>query len=185
MHLYTGSADNLEPYADQRFDTIIINSVIFFFYDTEYLLKVVRECCDMLEDGGALFIGDVIDNDMKEVFQTSIEVYGKDRPDAEKTAANVRERISKIKDLLVSKSFFRDVTASVPGFNLVRIEDKNSRFKNELTEFRYDVTLYKNVAACESSGEKGKSVNIESANAGSENVKAESSRLGRCRRSAE
>lgn len=75
--VYCGAADKLEPYRNMRFDTIIINSVIFFFTDAEYLLNVIRSCAELLEDGGCLLIGDVIDNDLAEIFQSSIVLYNR------------------------------------------------------------------------------------------------------------
>ena len=142
--VYCGAADKLEPYRNMRFDTIIINSVIFFFTDAEYLLNVIRSCAELLEDGGCLLIGDVIDNDLAEIFQSSIVLYNRGAYSDEELRERIRERIRTIKDLLVSNVFFKDVTKTVPEFNRVRICAKENAYNNELTKFRYDVFLFKN-----------------------------------------
>lgn len=141
--VYCDSADRLSAYSGEKYDTIIINSVIFFFYDLNYLLNVVKQCCDMLEDGGALFVGDVINKDMAEMFHTSIELFGKDSYDPASVREIVTERCSKIKDLLVTPSFFIDAVKTVEGFTSVRIDDKESEYDNELTRFRFDAVLFK------------------------------------------
>lgn len=142
--VYCGAADKLEPYRNMRFDTIIINSVIFFFTDAEYLLNVIRSCAELLEDGGCLLIGDVIDNDLAEIFQSPLCYTTVGRALMKICWERIRERIRTIKDLLVSNVFFKDVTKTVPEFNRVRICAKENAYNNELTKFRYDVFLFKN-----------------------------------------
>ena len=145
--VFCAAADKLEPFRNMRFDTIIINSVIFFFNNTDYLLNVIKECADMLVDGGCLFIGDVIDNDLSEIFNSSVVLYNRGSLSDEKLLTKIAERMKYTKDLLVSRQFFKDVTKTVDAFNCVKICAKESRYINELTKFRYDAFLFKNKKA--------------------------------------
>jgi 2-polyprenyl-3-methyl-5-hydroxy-6-metoxy-1,4-benzoquinol methylase len=50
---------------EEPFDLIIINSVIQTFHGHNYLRHVIKMCIDLLGDKGYLFIGDVMDQQMK------------------------------------------------------------------------------------------------------------------------
>ena len=142
--VYCGAADKLEPYMDMSFDTIIINSVIFFFNNTDYLLNVIKNCAEMLIDGGCLFIGDIIDNDLARLFNSSVVLYNRGELSDQQALEKIRERMKYTKDLLVSRQFFKDVTKTVDAFSSVKICAKESEYINELTKFRYDAFLFKN-----------------------------------------
>lgn len=142
--VYCGAADDLDAYKNERYDTIIINSVILFFDNTEYLLNVIQQCKEMLVDGGCLFIGDVRNYAMLELFNASVILYNRGEDNNEKLLERIKKRMEREKELLVAPSFFRDVTKTIPEFNRVVIHSKEAQFDNELTKFRYDVVLHKN-----------------------------------------
>ncbi|MEO8231842.1 MAG: amino acid adenylation domain-containing protein [Ignavibacteriota bacterium] len=59
FELISQSADADLPFEKKSFDTIIINSVIQYFPNKNYLTKVLDKVLEYLDDSGCLFIGDV------------------------------------------------------------------------------------------------------------------------------
>lgn len=145
--VYCGAADELEAYKKEKFDTIIINSVILFFNNADYLLNVIEQCSEMLNDNGCLFIGDVRDYSLMELFNSSVIIHNAENMADNDILNAVKKRMAMEKELLVAPQFFSDVTQTVKCFNKVRIEAKAMKHDNELTKFRYDVTLFKNRAS--------------------------------------
>ena len=144
--VYCKGAGDLAEFADRKFDTIIINSVIHFFRDDAYLLDVIRQCGKMLDEGGCLFIGDVRNYDLLELFHASVIFAGApEDADLESLRQRIRERLEREKELTVSPAFFKAACRILPEYSSVRIQCKESEYDNELTRFRYDVTLQRAV----------------------------------------
>jgi amino acid adenylation domain-containing protein len=111
------------------FDTVILNSVVQYFPDTEYLGQVLRVAMDRLAPGGSLFVGDVRTLDEP-------RTDGSDEP-----GGHPDER-----ELLVSPDFF-DAFAQDTGREVsVAVHLKRGRDDNELTAHRYDVVIGKQPA---------------------------------------
>lgn len=69
--LQAGEIDKLD---DNNFDIVIINSVIQCFHGHNYLRKVITKVVNKLGEKGILFIGDVMDQDLKaELIESLIE----------------------------------------------------------------------------------------------------------------
>jgi acyl-CoA synthetase (AMP-forming)/AMP-acid ligase II len=57
--LRQGAADDFASYGEERFDTVILNSVVQCFPSVEYLLDVLVGAVRHVSTGGAIFVGDV------------------------------------------------------------------------------------------------------------------------------
>src|SRR5262249_8178823 len=90
VSLYERAADELGDFADGRFDTVVIHSVVQHFPDVDYLLGVLGECVRLVKPGGHILIGDVVNLTLLETFHASVEVYRAAGPD---TCAQVKQRI--------------------------------------------------------------------------------------------
>ena len=121
------------------FDTIIINSVVQYFPDEEYLRRVISQLYDLLAPGGRIFIGDVRNLRTLRVMNTAIRL-GQDtsRADAALIRRDVEQAIALDKELLVDPALF-----TTTGADGVDIQLKRGRDHNELTRHRYDVVLHK------------------------------------------
>ncbi len=100
------------------FDTVILNSVIQYFPSKEYLYQVLKTVVKQVKPGGTIFIGDVINFTLKNLFQPSNE-----------------------SQLLIKPSFFTDLTQEISDITHVDVLLKRGHFLNEMTKFRYDVIL--------------------------------------------
>ena len=143
VSLQQAAADSLGGIAAESFDTVIINSVIQYFPDVEYLVRVIEQAASAVKDGGSIFIGDVRNLRLLEAFHTSIELTrAGDELSAQELRQRVRQQLLKEKELCLDPSFFEALVEHIPSINRVEIQLKRGEYDNELTRFRYDVTLH-------------------------------------------
>jgi natural product biosynthesis luciferase-like monooxygenase protein len=124
------------------FDMIVINSVIQYFPDADYLVGVLRAAYERLAPGGTLFVGDVRSRQHLATFHAAIEVA---RSDDASTIADlqmrVRRRAAEEGELVVDPELFELVAQDLSDASVERAEIKAGRARNEMTDFRYDVIL--------------------------------------------
>jgi amino acid adenylation domain-containing protein len=125
-------ADEHEGLPRGYFDTVILNSVVQYFPDTEYLSRVLRVAMDRLAPGGNLFIGDV----------RILDAYTMTGPGVTVRAGGDPEE----RELLVSPEFFDGMAHSMDSEVSVAVHLKRGRDRNELTTHRYDVVMCKRPA---------------------------------------
>jgi amino acid adenylation domain-containing protein len=128
--------------ADGSVDLMVLNSVSQYLPGIDHLLRVIEGGLRVLAPGGAIFIGDVRNFDLLEAFHTSVELFR--APDALTThelRQRVSQRVSAESELLISPAFFDTLLSSFPSIEQVEVLLKRGRASNELTRFRYDVTL--------------------------------------------
>jgi len=127
---------------DDRFDAIVINSVIQYFPDLDYLVKVVAGALRRVRPGGSIFIGDVRNFRLLETFHTSLELFRQPEsiPAAELKAL-INKGIRQEGELLVDPEFFSTLNRRFPEIARIEMQLKRGHMQNELTRFRYDVVL--------------------------------------------
>ncbi|MFJ8166819.1 condensation domain-containing protein, partial [Streptomyces sp. NPDC096136] len=122
------------------FDTIVINSVIQYFPDQEYLTRVLTQALQLLADGGRILVGDVRHLGLLRALHTAVHAQRAEDTDALRSA--VEHALVVEKELLVHPDYF---TAFAASHDLgVDIRLKHGDNHNELTRHRYDATLHKN-----------------------------------------
>jgi len=128
---------------DQRFDTIVINSVTQYFPDLDYLVKVLAGALRRVRPGGSIFLGDIRNFRLLEAFHTSVEVYRQPESTAiAELKALIKKGIRQEGELLVDPEFFSTLNRRFPEIARVEMQLKRGRMQNELTRFRYDVVLH-------------------------------------------
>ncbi|MFD2762814.1 non-ribosomal peptide synthetase [Micromonospora eburnea] len=142
VELFECAADELDTLPDRRFDVIVLNSVVQYFADERYLLRVIEGALPRLAPGGSLFLGDIRSLPLLESFHTSVQL---ERAAPEDTAEQLRERVRRAvadeKELVFDPGFFTALPARFPQLAQVRVLPKLGEVSNELTRFRYDVRL--------------------------------------------
>ncbi|WP_157494672.1 amino acid adenylation domain-containing protein [Kutzneria sp. 744] len=137
VELRVRSAEDFTGLPIGVFDTIVINSVVQYFPGAAYLDEVLRGCMALLRPGGAIFVGDVRNLALRRVFAAGVALAAE--PDADPKA--VRQHVDRIvrleKELLVDPAFFATYAPDCG----VEVNVKRGRHHNELTRYRYDVTL--------------------------------------------
>jgi amino acid adenylation domain-containing protein len=133
-----------------HFDTIILNSVVQYFPSAGYLTEVIDTVVGLLAPGGALFIGDVRNHSLQGAFHTSVALARTDTTDAAEIRQRVQRAILGEPELLLAPEFFTTWAAEHPSVAGLDIQVKRGSADNELTRYRYDVTIHNTPAAVHS-----------------------------------
>ena len=129
-------ADEIDKINEAGFDLVIINSVIQSFHGHNYLRQVLKKATRLLKDSGSIFIGDVLDQDLKEDMLADMRSFKQaNRNNSYKTKTDWSS------DLFISRDFFADLTSELNEIAEVKITNKIYTIENELTRYRYDVLL--------------------------------------------
>ena len=133
-----------------HFDTIILNSVVQYFPSARYLAEAIDTVVNLLAPGGALFIGDVRNHSLQGAFQTGVALARTDTTDAAEIRQRVQRAILGEPELLLAPEFFTSWAAEHPSVAGLDIQVKRGSADNELTCYRYDVTIHKTPTAVHS-----------------------------------
>jgi len=136
-----GPADQLDGLETGSFDLVVLNSVIQYFPSPGYLLRVLDGAIRLLAPGGRLFLGDVRNLALQDAFLLSL-VLDRTADDASPSTLDVhcRDLKRRERELLVHPQFFPDFAGRYPGMT-AQLRAKTGSYRNELSDFRYDVLL--------------------------------------------
>ncbi len=141
VELLEREAADFAGFAPGSFDAVVLNSVVQYFPDQEYLLRVVEEAVRLLASGGALFLGDVRSLPLLPALHAWIELErGDPGSDVEQMAQIWRRRIDQEEELAIHPSFWPALRSRLSLAD-VAVHPKRGRARNELVRFRYDVVL--------------------------------------------
>ncbi|MEU7382804.1 amino acid adenylation domain-containing protein [Streptomyces sp. NPDC042207] len=146
--LRTQPAHDTEGLPAGAFDTIVLNSVVQYFPTAAYLAEVVDRLMGLLAPGGTLFVGDVRNLRLLRSLTTAVQLHKAD-PDTDLAAVRgaVERGVRVEKELLVDPDYFTALHDRVDGLGAVTVQLKRGHHHNELTRYRYDVTLHKQPVA--------------------------------------
>ncbi len=137
------AADDFQGFERGVFDTVIINSVVELFPCIDYLVNVVEKALETVTPGGIIFIGDVRSLPLMEAFHASTQLY---RAPAWLPIEQLRQRIAyqlkQESQLLIDPACFTALKQHLPRISHVQIQLRRGHYHNEMTRFRYDVTLH-------------------------------------------
>ncbi|MFI1973245.1 amino acid adenylation domain-containing protein, partial [Streptomyces cinnamoneus] len=144
VRLRTQAADVVDGLPQGHFDTVVVNSVVQYFPNADYLAEVLRKAVALLTPGGRVFVGDVRNLRLQRCLATAVELH-RHQPgkglDAVRRA--VEQALVTEKELLVDPEFFTALSAGDPAVDGVDVLVKRGLHHNELTRHRYDVVLHK------------------------------------------
>ena len=136
------SAEDFTGFEAGAFDTAILNSVIQYFPDVNYLLKVLEGVVKTVKAGGHIFLGDVRSLPSLETFHASVQLH---QAPSTRSISQLRQQIQKSvlqeEELVIAPSFFHALKQHLPNISHVAVLHKRGRYDNELSRFRYDVLL--------------------------------------------
>ena len=142
VHVSQQPAHDFTGLTGDRFDTILLNSVVQYFPSADYLFKVIEGLLALIRPEGSIFLGDIRHLALLETYHASVERY---RADAATPRRVLRGRVQRAivndNELVLHPRFFTALRAVFPQIVDVEIVPKRGAFKNELSLFRYDVTL--------------------------------------------
>ena len=143
VRLLSRPADDFEAIEQKGFDTVILNSVIQYFPNIEYLLDVLEKAVDAVAAGGAIFIGDIRSFPLLEAHHTSVQLHkAKTSLPLDQFIQRVQSHLAQESELAVDPAFFIALQEHLPRISRVDIIPKAGSYVNELTKFRYQVVLH-------------------------------------------
>ncbi|WP_378733236.1 amino acid adenylation domain-containing protein [Nocardia brasiliensis] len=135
-------AHALPEVVEGAFDTVIVNSVAQYFPSIEYLTSVL-EWATKAVDKGRVFLGDLRDLSLLEIFHADVIHF---RTDGRISPAELAERAAHAmrseRELVISPEFFADLPSLFPRITRVDVTLRDGRYVNEMTRYRFDVTLH-------------------------------------------
>ncbi|KWT56929.1 hypothetical protein ADL21_37225 [Streptomyces albus subsp. albus] len=138
VRLRSQAADDVTGLPAGYFDTVLINSVVQYFPDGEYLARVVGRALDLLAPGGRLVIGDVRHAGSLRALRAAVQ---SGRGAAARTV--VDRAVLLEKELVVAPEFFAGLAAEDERVGALDVRLKPGAYHNELTRHRYEVVLHK------------------------------------------
>ena len=143
VELRRAAADELTDLEPAAFDAVILNSVIQYFPSVSYLLGTLERAVAATADGGRVHIGDVRNLRLLEAHHASVQLFqASDSQELDELRARVRQRLAQEEELVVDPVFFMALREHLPRVTQVEIRPKRGHADNELTRFRYQVTLH-------------------------------------------
>ena len=119
-----------------QFDTIIINSVIQYFPDAQYLHDVIAGCLPLISDGGRLIMGDLRSLPLLRAFHTAV-TFARSNPKMRlrEWRTQVDRAMLEEDELVIAPGFFSSI--SLPRMSQVRFRLQRPEYDNELSKYRY------------------------------------------------
>lgn len=143
VELLHRSATELQELQSGSFDTVVLNSVVQYFPNIDYLTTVLQEAVRLLGPGGRVFLGDIRHLGLLPMFHSAVQLS---KAAATVSVGQLRDRIARAvtqeKELLIDPQFFQVLPTLVPGIAAVEVELKRGRAPTEMTRYRYDVVLH-------------------------------------------
>ncbi|MCC8367902.1 amino acid adenylation domain-containing protein [Xenorhabdus sp. PB61.4] len=145
VELRRGDALNLGAITPEQFDSVVINAVVQYFPNVQYLEKVITQLLPAIENGGKILLGDIRNLDLLTAHITAIE---RDRLNNQnisvETLANyIQRRLQQENEFLISPTYFAQLPTRYPEIGRVDILVKRGVGDNQMLRYHYDVILYK------------------------------------------
>ena len=129
----------------QTFNGVILNSVVQYFPDINYLLQVIEGAIACTTPGGFIFLGDLRSLPLLQAFHASVQL---EQAEASLTREQLQQRVQmqmfEETELVIDPAFFRALQQHFPQISHIQIQLMRGRDRNELTQFRYNAILHLN-----------------------------------------
>jgi amino acid adenylation domain-containing protein len=140
--LRRGAAHELGFMADDSVDLVVLNSVVQYFPDIEYLLDVLSEAARITRRGGHIFLGDIRNLLLLDAYHASVQLYkaapGTSLEELQRRVGRARQNEE---ELLIDPALFGELARRWDKIARSELSPKTAAYDNELSRFRYDVTL--------------------------------------------
>lgn len=137
------TADNFSGIEAHSLDLVVAHSVVQYFPDLHYLIKVIQNAIGVMKPGGVIYIGDVQTLAALKMHYAFDQLHqvGDDLP-VSAFKKIVDRRIEKEEELIADPAFFYFLPTLIPQIAAVDVQLRRGFFLNEGTKCHYDVWLY-------------------------------------------
>lgn len=127
------NAAEIGKFAGKGVNLVILNSVVQYFENEEYLNKVLETAIGIMPSNGIVFVGDVRDKERKEEFEKEVVAY--------KEEHNIKAKHQKGNgELFLARKYF-DSWLKHPRISKVETSNKIGDIMNEFRKYRFDAML--------------------------------------------
>lgn len=147
--LIIAGADELDMLKGRKFDCIIINSVAQYFPSFSYFEKVITDSVELLEERGFIYLGDLRNLDLADIFYGSVRAYRNPELTVRDLCAAVKADLSQERELMISQNNIGYLMSLDDRITGVEVNKRIGKYENEMTKFRYDAVLFKDWKAPE------------------------------------
>lgn len=142
VELHQGLAHELEFLEDDSIDLVVLNSVVQYFPDMAYLLQVLEQISRVCTADARIFMGDIRNFNLLEAYHASVTVHKADENAQQDWVQGCyRHAVQNEEELLISPAFFDALAQYWPGVARTEVRLKPGYYDNELSRFRYDVSI--------------------------------------------
>jgi SAM-dependent methyltransferase len=121
------------------YDVVILNSILQYFPDRDYLMDVLTQAATAVRPGGAIMVGDVRNLALLAAYHTSVELARGGYADLK---GRVERGLAVENELVLHPAFFTGLPATIPAITAVEVHLKHGRHPTEMNRFRYDTILH-------------------------------------------
>jgi len=126
----------------QGIDTVVLNSVVQYFPNLDYLLRVLRDAVERCTAGAAVFVGDVRDLRLLRAYHASVQLFrAEDGLTSAALKARIATQIAREQELALAPELFHLLPGVVRRLGEIVLRPKRGLIHNEMTRFRYDAVL--------------------------------------------
>jgi fengycin family lipopeptide synthetase D len=129
-------AHEIDKHKNEDFDLVIMNSVVHCFNGHNYFKNVIKKSINCLAETGHIFVGDVLNLDLKNSFLQELINYK-----ANNKNKNIRTKLDWSNELFLSAAFFENLKNEIQEIKNIFITNKEYTIENELTNYRFDVVI--------------------------------------------
>jgi len=140
VSLYQCEALDLSGFSTSQFDTVILNSVVQYFPDIDYLNKLIEQCLPLIKDDGRLIIGDIRHLPLLRAFHAGV-TFARSHPQlrVRQWRSIVDQALLEEDELVISPSYFS--TLEMDRIASVSFRLQRPSHDNELSKFRYTAII--------------------------------------------
>jgi SAM-dependent methyltransferase/acyl carrier protein len=143
VELRQGRADELQGIDPDSFDLVILNSVVQYFPSGNYLGDVLNKALTATAPGGTVYVGDVRSLPLLHHYAGLVELsQSEDDRTRTELAEAIRQRVLGEEELVVDPGLFQKLESENERIQWYEIAPKKGQPRNELTQFRYEVSLH-------------------------------------------
>jgi thioesterase domain-containing protein/acyl carrier protein len=134
--------DDLSGLAAERFDVVVLHSVVPSFPGAAYLARVLDAAIRVAAPHGAVVLGGLRHHGLREAYHTSVELSrAVDMLPIDELRRRVRHALAHDPELSVDPRYFTGYAAGRPEIGAVEVMPARGRDDTTLTQYRYDVVL--------------------------------------------
>ena len=141
--LKVGFAHEVEIDPKEKVDTIILNSIVQYFPGEQYMTDILAKSISILKGKGKIIVGDVRDDRLLKSFKSRLFLgKSKESLGIQDFIWGAEQEVSREEELCFAPEYFYNLKLQHPEITHIDIQWKQGDYENELTLYRYTVTIY-------------------------------------------